>query len=507
MNRRKLNFVAIALLASTLVSCEMENMPINIDNNGKVGVTVSGHKGLATKSVSGSSEYIGSYPAGEIEGVQLNIEAYISDNDNLPFAEEIRSKGSIVTTESINADNQQFAFNGWLGSTNRGDETNFHFVSALATKGSGKWTLSADSNWRNGVPSSFWSYYPAGISVVTLPANNAEDAAQKQLGFSYTTPVNATDQKDILFAYNLHTVSYDTKGETEDSEFVDVDFCHALAAVRFDVAAAIADGVTVTGVYFKDVVTDGTCVISGTPGADNDASGSVAFAWTPDNTKKVTMSQEVAATDFSETGLDGTTANALMPLGSSKFFFFIPQAVSGMELGIVYTRADGTTCESTASLSHAAWEAGKIYTYKLNPAADKVGVDVIETLNANVKTDVSVQNTGNVNEFLRAAIIGNWVMSDGTNETLVGAWAFNAADFTGFNDEGWTCASDGFFYSNDKVAPGEKLDLFDSYTASGAPVEGATLNLYIMSQAVAAGDASNWAGAIAAIKATSTTNE
>lgn len=488
----KLNFVAIALLAGMFISCETENLPVNNRNYGKVGVVLSDDNGMSTKSVEAAAEFIGSYPAGELEGMELRIDAYVSDNEIIPFSDEVQTKGSIVSTGgangtvNINASGSQFVFHGWLGSANREEEdSDFHFIGTTATKGSDAWSLGGEYKWRNSVPTSFWSYYPTGISGVNLPSSDASDSGQKQVGFSYTTPLDASAQKDILFAYNLHTVSYDDDGESSDSEFVNVRFYHALAAIRFDIAEALKDGVTITDVFFKNIITDGTCAISGTPGASNDASGSVAFAWTPGSTRK-TISQSVTSSDFTATGLDGTTANALMPLNSSKFFFFIPQAVSSVELGIKYKRSDGLEHEISTTISHDPWQAGKIYTYRLNPADDVLDVDVQDEVTDDIKTNVTITNTGNLAGFIRAAVAAYWVKEIEGSEYIVKACDFTTeGTLTGLGSD-WLKGADGYYYYKYGVKGGTATNqaIFTSYQAGDAPVEGAYLQMSILAQIV-----------------------
>lgn len=482
---RKLNYAVIALLAGIFTSCETENIPDKYGDNGAVGVVVSADNGLSTKSVTSSPELIGSYPAGEIEGMKLRIDAFVSDNDNFPFTREVQTKGSIVTTEgaegtlNINAAGSKFAFHGWLGSDNRPeDETDFHFISATATKGDDGWSLGGDYKWQNSVPTSFWSYYPTGISGVNLPSGTAADDAQKQVGFTHTTPSEVSDQKDILFAYNLHTVTYDDSGESGDDEFINVNFYHALAAIRFDIAEALKNNVTITDVYFKDIVTDGSCAISGTPGSSNDASGIVAFAWTPDNTKKATISQSVSNDDFITSGL--------MPMSSSKFFFFIPQSVTGIELGIRYKRSDGVEHETSASLSHDPWQAGKIYTYKLNPAEDFLDIEVEDKVLGAVKSDVTIKNTGNIAGFIRAAVVAYWVKEIDGSEYIISACDFTTEGTLEGLGSDWVKGTDGYYYYKYGVKGGATTNqaIFTSYTATEAPVEGAYLQMSILGQIV-----------------------
>ena len=516
---RKIFFVAAVLLACTLVSCERENLSSKFNNDGKIGVIVSGTEGVATKA-GNTVELIGSTLLEDIDGMDLRLDAYVEENDMMPFAEAVDTKGSIVTTDGINIKDQKFAFNGWLGSTNRypndvdngrtyeeggstgrvnveNDKDNYHFLRSTATCGDDKaWSLDPTENWRNAVPTTFWSYYPVGTAGITLPVDKAEDAAQAKVAFAYTTPTAVADQKDILFAYNQHTVTYDNDANTEDSETVNIHFYHALAAIRFDISEAIKDKVTISEIYFKDVVTTGTCAIIGGETSESSLSpGLVTFGWTPDATKKATISQTVASTDYTD---------GLMPLTSSKLFFFIPQTVkNAVEIGVKYTRADGASFDISVPLTHdAAWEAGKIYTYKLNPAEDVLRIEVLEeSVSGNVKNNVSVKNKGNVKAFLRVAVVGNWNVGDDATGAIIDKWTFNpsnTSEVTGFNTD-WVLGTDGFYYYTKVVNPAEAPKLFTKFTAPSHSNGTSHLDMHIIAQAIAAGTETSYSEAWSAV--------
>ena len=514
--KRELSFVAIALLAGTLVSCERENNPIKIQDMATVGVKVSDSEGVSTKAGAASAEFLGSTILEDIDGQDFWIDAYVEDNNIMPFEGGIETKGSIVTTGgangtvSINASGMKFGLDAWLGSQNRypnddgngrtyaeggstgrvnfeNDEKNYHFLDAIATK-SDDWTLDDTYYWRNNVPTTFWSYYPVADNACTiaLPDSTASDANQAKLSFEYMTPTDVTKQNDLLFAYNLHKVKYDNDGKTDDATVIDIHFYHALAAIRFDVSGAVKDDVQIDSVFFNGITLDGKCAVSGT--GDSNKSGVVAFDWTPGTTTGK-VGQALAATDFTATGLDGKTAKALMPLSSSKFFFFVPQEVKDMEMIIAYTLSDGTKGKRTAKISHDPWEEGKIYTYKLS--VDRVDVSIDDTVQSGTKSNIVIKNTGNVDAYLRVAIVANWVDANGN---IVAPWT-NDISTLGSN---WSKnTTDGFYYYSGivhpELQPGQdtasdtSIDkIFESYTQGTAPVTGAHLVMDLAVQAIPA---------------------
>ena len=499
--KKKSIIVAITLLACTFVSCERENIFSGSSTNNKIGVNVTGTESASTKSGASSAELIGSTVIGDVDGQDLVLNMYVEDNDILPFGESLNTKGSIVTSEVINTTGKTFAFNGWLRSTNRypntsgstgpfceDDATNYHFVSTTATKGSESWTMGQEAFWRNAVPTTFWSYYPVtdNARVLTLPGQTPTDTEQDTFSFTYTTPESAADQNDLLFAYNLHTFSAES-GTTSDGETVNINFYHALSAIRFDVSGV--EGTAIDVVSFTGIAVAGTCNVSGgATAAGGKTPGKVTFAWTPGTAG--TRSQTLTPADFTETGLDGETENALMPLSSSKFFFFIPQEIKdkGVEISITFKNL-GVDVTKTVVLDHAAWEAGKIYTYKLSKKDDlSLDVEISEEMEQNVKKNLKVENTGGVPVYVRMSIVANWVDENG--------YAFRNCDWMSDtdgiadknwgNDKKWKLGSDGWFYYTNGVKSASCTEaVFTSYSPKTPPlVAGWNLSMKVIVQAV-----------------------
>ena len=125
----------------------------------------------------------------------------------------------------------------------------------------------------------------------------------------------------------------------------------------------------------------------------------------------------------------------------------------------------------------------------------KVTCAVDETFSGTTKTDVKIKNTGNTDAWIRATVVGNWVK----DSKIVAAWTDNI----NYNTSVWAQGFDGYYYYNSTVsASGSTKNLFDSYTAGEAPVEGAHLELTIVCQAVQSnlGNTAQAAFAAAAIK-------
>ena len=124
-------------------------------------------------------------------------------------------------------------------------------------------------------------------------------------------------------------------------------------------------------------------------------------------------------------------------------------------------------------------------------APTEVACLVSETMNGSVKSDVTVENTGTTDAFIRAEIVANWVKLDGEGKNVVsilGTAPVLDADYKldlG-NGTGWTSEmADGFYYYTDKVAPGESTGmLIDTCTAGPAPVDGYVLRVDVIAEAI-----------------------
>ena len=142
-----------------------------------------------------------------------------------------------------------------------------------------------------------------------------------------------------------------------------------------------------------------------------------------------------------DAGLDGTTwtaAAADRNLNNAKgelTFWFIPQQVpDNLKLHIIFRvktpdTPDGVDVPHTIDLGallngkyreagntgNLKWEAGQLRTYTLKPF--DVDVEVMDKMTATVKSQLHVANTGNVDEYVRMLIMGNWYgWKPGTSE-------------------------------------------------------------------------------------------
>ena len=110
--------------------------------------------------------------------------------------------------------------------------------------------------------------------------------------------------------------------------------------------------------------------------------------------------------------------NNLNDEAGSLTFWFIPQAINeNVKLKVTFVIKTPDTVEgipfeheiALGEILHAAgveWKAGQIRTYTLDPSA--VDVMISDKLTADKKSGLHVTNTGNVDEYVRMLIMGNW---------------------------------------------------------------------------------------------------
>ena len=527
----RLSPLAAVTAVFILAACQNDRFTITGGAGASIGVAVSGVRNVGTKSGQAPERRIDSLVIDDFDGETLFVEVFESDYTDLPFLTEDTTKGSVVDNTSINTEGTKFVVDAWLGSENRydggamngrvyeaTDATDYHFIkSGAAVRGSSAWSLKDSGGnefiWRNAVPTTFWSYYPETVSgdatrSITLPGATATDAEQKKLSFSYSigTDADATDLKDILFAYNIQTVTYEDANNADHgrlrsgSESIDVHFYHALPAIRFDVSGLVRKGKVIKAITLEGLVSSGSCELEGTAGA-LDFSG-----WTL-GTEKATVRQEFSASDFTEASVDGSEdSNTLQAFSNGKIFFPLPQPVkdSGIKVTIEYSHTgDDITLTKSFVLDHnEAWQSGKYYTYRLSVTGVDLYVD--DEVTGNKKSDLVIKNIGAEPAYIRAMIAGNWVNKDGDillewnlEDTGVGTIA-------GLNTTAWAKGTDGFYYHKAPVAAGaEASQLFESYTVTSRPSileDSDYLEFIITAQSVLANDAK--ASAIAAWGAT-----
>ena len=103
------------------------------------------------------------------------------------------------------------------------------------------------------------------------------------------------------------------------------------------------------------------------------------------------------------------------------------------------------------------------------------------------KSNVSIQNTGTTDAYIRAMIVANWCTAADTNgkTKVVAPYAVNASHFPGLPGSDWVKHTDGFYYYTKPVAPDQTTSMLFTKCEQGTVPEGADhLEVNIICQAV-----------------------
>ena len=355
---------------------------------------------------------------------------------------------------------------------------------------------------------------PAGVNIT--------ERSNKQTKFAYSSPLTGKAQQDILFAQTTLTKKqhdgYLPKGAP-------VMMYHALTGVKFRTGHDNLNPTKtiITKVVIKGLKSTGTATFTGSD-----------FEWEQlDNATNFTQEFKNQAWS-AEAGVDGTvtyTSGENNKFGDSWYaaaadknlndedgsltFWFIPQEIDENVTMEVTFRVKTKDTQDGEEITHEiafgeklnegrtdnlVWKPGQLRTYTLKPY--DVAVKIVDTMEGLKKSDLHVTNTGNVDEYVRIMVIGNWygweteadmiakkepdIMvgyttdgSDGTN-VMVEPW-FREDDVYGqyFDDsfkggrpaagrEDWVRGTGSYFYFTEVIGAGVTLDsapqaLFQSY--------------------------------------------
>lgn len=298
------------------------------------------------------------------------------------------------------------------------------------------------------------------MGMPEIPAGSSVNPSAGSISFTYASPAEATDQKDLLFGEcEISKTAFESN---PDAPFP-VTFHHVLTGIQFYLGN-IENGTVIQTVSLKNIVSGGSVVV--TPAA------ATPVTWTPGSS--VADYSLTASPDFSDESLT---------------FWLVPQTLSNdAELEVTYSINGGTAKTVSVKINEAlgttvSWNPGELHCFTLNP--DEVNVSISDSIDDSTGSadNPVILNSGNVAAYLRAVIVANWQDNDGT---IVAPWDFVPAEFSGLPGSGWTLGEDGFYYTDARVAPGQNAPmLFTSYTPPVTPpVSGAHLVMDIAVQAV-----------------------
>lgn len=324
-----------------------------------------------------------------------------------------------------------------------------------------------------------------GVSNLTY----ALDANNKQtISFDYISPTDATKQADILFAArSLTKEQYETA--INKKTYPDVLFHHALTAVKFANYFPNVDGNTktiITGITFEGLIDSGHCLVTPreeTNGYVDDETGDYSsgdktttegittgtVVWSDGTRSKklitASIDEEFAEYNTQKLPEAFTSKNAEQNLNdatATKTFMIIPQLLDEnvkvkVDFKLVYVEKDGKkpedkVCHLTLNLGKLLkeksleWKAGELRTYTLKP--NIVDVDITDKMDTYkyTKSNVVIKNLGNVPQYVRVYMIGNWV-----GDRQIGDGKYNGYDtiLMGYTSDEM---ENGKYKTNDEVA-------------------------------------------------------
>ena len=370
-------------------------------------------------------------------------------------------------------------------------------------------------------PIDFYLRMPAqmsGVSNLTY--------ADKKISFDFIPLSTAKDQDDLLF-------SQTTLSKSEHDGYLPngapVLMYHALTGVKFRTNSDNSGSTKtiITKVKFTGLKGSGHCEIDGsnivwTPGTSTSYTYTQTFtnpAYSQDAWVDGTIGNEGGtAWDSDLNGTSWTAAAADHNLNNAKgeyTFWFIPQEITdAVKLEVTFCVKTPDTAGATGggefthqidfgkvlAAKNVEWKAGQLRTYTLDPK--DVDVEIFDTMSGKSKTALHVTNTGNVAEYVRMLVIGNWYGwesaedqeagkepdilvgyktngSGGENDNeMIEPWYRETPEYGQYfdntftngkplNGNKWLRGDTGFYYP-DPIGPGDKMDpqsdaLFKSY--------------------------------------------
>ena len=139
-----------------------------------------------------------------------------------------------------------------------------------------------------------------------------------------------------------------------------------------------------------------------------------------------------------------------------------------------------------------------------------VTTEVYEEFKNNLKENVSIQNTGDIDAYIRAAVVVTWQKYNEETDKydVYGTVPVKDSDYEisynlgdQANHEGkWILGSDGFYYWPSLVEPGETTGvlIMSAAASTPAPAEGYTLCIEILGSGIQAKPFDNYTAAWAA---------
>lgn len=539
MNRYcKSGFLLLAVLS--LACCKEENIEESLRMENAVSFTIGNDATITKASASCGEVQVATYAIEGIENNDLALVETVSSAGNLYSTDVVETKGTPVYTENFDAlYGEQVYATAFVPKTGTVELTEPWGID-FGDNGTVKLTKTAANTYSYNYSDQSATHvgsnlhWPDGgelLYFIQAPYEKPNALAPKfysdgSIEFDYTDPTTpnivegrptivngATKQTDILFTSK--TVS--DPGDRSRECHANILMYHALTAVKFKVGNIDETTETeINGITFKGIKANGHCAIKPNYGDSNTSAGenpsnvsgtaatksSTCVNWTPMATDLVVdYSQR-----FNETTAERNLVNAA---NGGEVMLMVPQTLNDVEVVVDFSLYASNTHVLLGNYTRSvklssSWKAGELHTYTLT--VNKVAVSVTDemTVNLRQKINLSMTNTGNVVEYLRATFALAWYYGDGSDAICVAAYQGGGGFITG-SDTGissrWIKGSDGFYYYPYPILPGYSPNfvLFNTYTApvvsQHGPFPGSHLEMNILVQGVQYDEAKEKVGA------------
>lgn len=344
---------------------------------------------------------------------------------------------------------------------------------------------------KKGISSLFWPDEPLSFFAysssdddLTLSPTFTRDGESCEGSFDYALPAaattspkkDATAQPDVLFAITPDQ-------SLANSSQVHLTFHHALSAILFRVGTMPA-GVTLKSISIAGVYSSGHCEMVDLGEEE------LQFTWSyAGKTQNSTYTEE-----FDQEAVSGSGDQ----MGSaSTIFMMLPQTMGDdtvFRLGFTIYGIEHTF-EKHFNEIIAAWEPDKMYIFTIG-LPDDIDVEIDDQVEGNVKSQVTITNTGVMTGYVRAAIVGYWL--DGLGE-VAAPWLASEGEFAYAADWStyWKQGADGFYYYLLPLEHGKETErpLFESYTLFEASTDahlGQSLEIDLAVQIIPIASKSLW---------------
>ena len=459
---KKIHILFVALCALMLASCVNEEI-----NNGDNGRELS-NKELAFyfgDSQTRSAEAIESME--EPTGVSFSVgkdesgtEYFLSETVVNLNANNVATRGIPVYNENI-VDLEEYKSFDAVTYLERGvaypkGDATFKYMGA-------EYTATPDNDDDTGPGKVYINYYDTGIPwpddeeqnlyfFVKMPTDYLDSQADGfeynstdgTIEFDYSSPKTAAAQKDILFS--SRTLNKKEYKQYYTKTGAPMTMHHALTAVKFRTGHenANATKTIITKVEFVGLKGTGHCKVDPSTGevtwdqlgnspynfsqtfsnpaydpeiGKDNLDGTVDFASGTEGQTEFGESFYKAAADKNLNNPDGSLTFWLVPQEipddvtlNITFLIKTPDTKDGREIPHTIENF-GEKLKKAGATEQVTWGAGELRTYTLMP--EDVDVKIVDEMEDYKKSDLHVTNTGNVDEYVRIMVIGNWYDKDG----------------------------------------------------------------------------------------------